>query len=207
MFYLAEVQKPAGLRGHHQPQLKLLACQYDGKRWSALPNEEVINVWSANQFNAGVVVIVELSPNRQVWNIQSAALYFSRLQNYWQAHLEEIEQWKQSLEHHRQELNYREMKALAWLDKIEILQELQCHEIERDHQETEKLRIAIEHHRKKLQKSLARVKKRQSQLQIFHLQKLLHGIFASFGLQQVILHQHWQKFPLFRSFEDLGKDR
>ena len=116
MLYLAEVQKQRGglLSGAGKSELKLLACQRNDQNWSPVP-DEVIVADEASKLNDGALVLVELSPNRQVQRIQEAGRplvnilqNFSRQVEKFKLKEEEIDQWKQSLNLQVQELNRRE---------------------------------------------------------------------------------------------------
>ncbi|OCR01526.1 hypothetical protein BCD67_18715 [Oscillatoriales cyanobacterium USR001] len=159
MLYLAEVQKQKsgfGLGGA-KAELKLLACRRSEHNWSAVPGEELIPAEEANSFNAGTLVLVELSNSKQVQQIQEAARQlvsilqnFSRLQDKFKDKEEEIEQWKASLTFSSQELNRREMEMQAreeqlaqMEDELERL-EAQRSEIESSRDEANRLRAEVD---------------------------------------------------------------
>ncbi|KHG41791.1 hypothetical protein OA07_09200 [Aphanizomenon flos-aquae 2012/KM1/D3] len=76
MLYLAEVQKQKGglLSGGGKSELKLIACQRADQNWSPVPDEMIVTD-EASKLNDGALVLVDLSPNRQVQRIQDAGLH------------------------------------------------------------------------------------------------------------------------------------
>lgn len=159
MLYLAEVQKQKsgfGLGGA-KAELKLLACRRSEHNWSAVPGEELIPAEEANSFNAGTLVLVELSNSKQVQQIQEAARQlvsilqnFSRLQDKFKDKEEEIEQWKASLTFSSQELNRREMEMQAREEQLAQMEEeldrleAQRSEIEGSREEANRLRAEVD---------------------------------------------------------------
>lgn len=159
MLYLAEVQKQKsgfGLGGA-KAELKLLACRRSEHNWSAVPGEELIPAEEANSFNAGTLVLVELSNSKQVQQIQEAARQlvsilqnFSRLQDKFKDKEEEIEQWKASLTFSSQELNRREMEMQAREEQLAQMEEeldrleAQRSEIEGSREDANRLRSEVD---------------------------------------------------------------
>jgi len=159
VLYLAEVQKQKsgfGLGGA-KAELKLLACRRSEHNWSAVPGEELIPAEEANSFNAGTLVLVELSNSKQVQQIQEAARQlvsilqnFSRLQDKFKDKEEEIEQWKASLTFSSQELNRREMEMQAREEQLAQMEEelerleAQRSEIEGSREEANRLRAEVD---------------------------------------------------------------
>ena len=166
MLYLAEVQKQkSGLMGF-KTDLKLLACQRTDQSWSAVTADEVIPAPDeANNFNAGVLVLVELSGNKQVQRppteagrqLVSILQNFSRQLEKSKTQEEEIEQWKQSLTYQSQELNRREMEMEARVEQLAQLDEdferleAQRQEIDTAREETQRLREEFERNRLELE--------------------------------------------------------
>ncbi|MBD1832873.1 hypothetical protein H6F61_09215 [Cyanobacteria bacterium FACHB-472] len=166
MLYLAEVQKQkSGLMGF-KTDLKLLACQRTDQSWSAVAADEVIPAPDeANNFNAGVLVLVELSGNKQVQRppteagrqLVSILQNFSRQLEKSKTQEEEIEQWKQSLTYQSQELNRREMEMEARVEQLAQLDEdferleAQRQEIDTAREETQRLREEFERNRLELE--------------------------------------------------------
>ncbi|WP_414581026.1 pilus motility taxis protein HmpF [Scytonema sp. PCC 10023] len=167
MLYLAEVQKQkGGLLGSGKTQLKLLACQRTDQSWSTV-SEEVIAAEEAGKLSDGVLVLVEINPNRHVQRIQEAARplvnilqNFSRQLEKFKVKEEEIDQWKQSLTFQAQELNRREMDMEARLEELQQM-EAQQQELETSREEIEKLHTEIERNRQELEGAWAHLRGEQ----------------------------------------------
>ncbi len=153
MLYLAEVQKQKssfGL-GSSKAELKLLACQRGEQSWTAVPGSETIPADDANNLNAGTLVLVDLSPNKQIkGNIEEAANRlvsilqgFSRGQEKIKTKEEEIEQWMQSLTYQSQELQRREMELQVREEEIAQL-ESQREEIQGSSEEAQRIRDELQ---------------------------------------------------------------
>jgi chromosome segregation ATPase len=165
VLYLAEVQKQRGglLGGGAKTELKLLACQRSDQNWSNV-SEETIAAEEASKLNDGALVLVELSPNRQVQRIQEAGRplvnilqNFSRQMEKFKLKEDEIDQWKQSLMFQVQELNRREMDMEARWEQLQHLEnevqrlEEQKQEVEASREQIEKLRTEVERNRYELE--------------------------------------------------------
>ncbi len=167
MLYLAEIQKQkSGFMGSSKAELKLLACQRADQTWSGVPGEEVIPApEEVNNYNAGVLVLVDLAGNRQVQRPpQEAARQlvtilqnFSRQMEKSKKDEEEIEQWKQSLTYQSQELNRREMEMEGRLEQLQQIEEglerleHQRQEVDRGREEIKKLKQECEYNRQQLE--------------------------------------------------------
>ncbi len=164
MLYLAEVQKQKGnllttnlLSSNSKTDLKLLACQRTDQNWSTV-SEDVITADEASKLNDGALVLVELTPNRQVQRIQEAGRplvnilqNFSRQLEKFKLKEDEIDQWKQSLTFQAQELNRREMEMEVRLEQLQQMED-EFHQLEAQKEEFETSRIEIE----KLQQEIER---------------------------------------------------
>ncbi|MEA5552737.1 pilus motility taxis protein HmpF [Anabaena cylindrica UHCC 0172] len=165
MLYLAEVQKQKGglLSGGSKTELKLLACQRSDQNWNTV-SEETITAEEAGKLNDGALVLVELSPNRQVQRIQEAGRplvnilqNFSRQMEKFKLKEDEIDQWKQSLMFQVQELNRREMDMESRLEQLQQLEndvqrlETQKHEVETSREQIEQLQAEVERNRQELE--------------------------------------------------------
>ncbi|MEC4818762.1 MAG: pilus motility taxis protein HmpF [Scytonema sp. PMC 1069.18] len=179
MLYLAEVQKQKGglLSGSGKTELKLLACQRNDQSWSQV-SEEVIAADEASKLNDGVLVLVELTPNRQLQRIQEAGRplinilqNFSRQLEKFKVKEEEIDQWKQSLTFQAQELNRREMDMEARLEQLQQMEEefqrceTQKQEVETAREEIEKLKTEIERNRQELEGAWEHLRGEQRRLE------------------------------------------
>jgi chromosome segregation ATPase len=148
VLYLAEVHKKTGFMGN-KTELKLLARQQSEQNWAMLPGEEMIPAEIANEYNSGVLVLVELDANQQVKKIQDATRHlvgilknFSRMREKFRTQEEEIEGWKQSLIYQSQELTRREVDIEARAEELQQL-EAESHKIEEQRQEFEATRSQI----------------------------------------------------------------
>ncbi|MDF5720949.1 MAG: pilus motility taxis protein HmpF [Rhizonema sp. PD37] len=181
MLYLAEVQKQKGglLGGGGKTELKLLACQRTDQSWSTV-SEEVIGTEEASKLNDGVLILVELNPNRQVQRIQEAGRplvnilqNFSRQLEKFKVKEEEIDQWKQSLTFQAQELNHREMDMEARLEQLQNMEdefqnlEAQKQEVETSRTDTERLQEEIERKRQELEGAWEHLRGEQRLLEEF----------------------------------------
>lgn len=159
MLYLAEVQKQKGglLGGGSKAELKLLACQRNDQSWSAV-SEEVISAEEAGKLNDGALVMVELSPTRQVQRIQEAGRPLATiLQNYsrqvekFKAKEEEINQWKESLTFQAQELSRRELEMEDRMAQLQQLED-ECQNLDSEKQEVDNSRAEIETLKQEIEK-------------------------------------------------------
>nr|WP_263012989.1 pilus motility taxis protein HmpF [Ancylothrix sp. D3o] len=166
--YLAEVKiQKGGVFGGSKAQLKLLACQRGEQSWTAVPGEEVIDADEAGKFENGMLVLVDLSANKQVQRqpqeaarqLVSILQNFSRLQDKFKTQEEEIEQWKQSLTYQSQELNRREMELQAQEEEIGQMQgeferlEQTRQEIDSARDQANQLQAELEQKRQELENS------------------------------------------------------
>jgi DNA repair exonuclease SbcCD nuclease subunit len=152
MLYLATVQKKTRFLRGATTELKLLACKRGENNWTPVSREEVIPTEEANQFNAGVLVLVELTANKRVQRVQEATSSlvrilqtFSRMQEKWEAKEREKESWQQGLVYQAAELNRRSMELKVQQRRLET----QRQEIQKARQEIEQMRQALEDEPKK----------------------------------------------------------
>jgi chromosome segregation ATPase len=160
VLYLAEVQKQKGglLGGGSKAELKLLACQRNDQSWSSV-SDEVITAEEANKLNDGVIVMVEMSPQRQVQRIQEASRpLVNILQNYsrqvekFKAKEEEIDQWKESLTFQAQELSRRELEMEDRMAQLQQLEE-ECQNLDKEKQEVDSARTEFERLKEELERN------------------------------------------------------
>ncbi|MEM6424327.1 MAG: pilus motility taxis protein HmpF [Cyanobacteria bacterium P01_H01_bin.119] len=158
MLYLAEAQKKTGFIGGGKVEFKLLACQRGEQSWSAVPGEEVIPAPDDATYNAGALVMVDLSNNRQIQRHSEAGRQlvsilqnFSNLNKKSKTQEEEIEQWKQSLTFQSQALNEREMELEARQEQIEQA-EADAEQVESQREEVETSRAEVEQLRGELER-------------------------------------------------------
>ncbi|MEL6262156.1 MAG: pilus motility taxis protein HmpF [Cyanobacteria bacterium J06626_6] len=126
MLYLAETQKKSGFMGGGKAEFKLLAAQRSEHDWSSVPGEELIAAPDDAPYAGGVLVLIELTNNRQIKRHQEAGRTlvgvlqnFSSLSKKFKSQGEEIEQWKESLTYQSQALNRREMEIETRQDQVE----------------------------------------------------------------------------------------
>lgn len=131
MLYLAEVlRKNRSVLGNGKAEFKLLASQKSDHQWIAVPNEEIISAPDDVTYAAGILVMIELTSNKQIQRHNEAGRQlvsilqnFSRLQDKAKTQEEEIEQWKQSLTYQSQELNRREMEMETRQEELQQIEE------------------------------------------------------------------------------------
>ncbi|WP_017299246.1 pilus motility taxis protein HmpF [Nodosilinea nodulosa] len=156
MLYLAEVQKKTGFIGSGKPEFKLLACQRSEHSWSAVTGEDTLTAPDDASYNAGALVMVEVSGNRQIQRhyeagrtLTSILQNFSSLSKKSKTQEEEIEQWKQSLTFQSQELNRRELELEARQEQVEQA-EVDLEQLDAQRQELEQLRQTLEQQQEEL---------------------------------------------------------
>ncbi|WP_035987140.1 pilus motility taxis protein HmpF [Leptolyngbya sp. KIOST-1] len=156
MLYLAEVQKKTGFIGSGKPEFKLLACQRSEHSWSTVTGDETLVAPDDASYNAGALVMVEVSGNRQVQRhyeagrtLTSILQNFSNLSKKSKTQEEEIEQWKQSLTFQSQELNRRELELETRQEQVEQA-EADLEQLDAQRQELEQLRQTLEQQQEEL---------------------------------------------------------
>lgn len=182
MLYLAEVQKQkAAFMGSSKTDLKLLACQRADQSWAEITGEEIVPApgENANVLNAGAIVMVNLSGNRQIQGeIEPAARQlvgmlknFSRLLEKSKQGEDEIEQWKASLTYQMQELNRREMEMEARLEQMQQMEEeferldQQRQEVSGTQENAARLQEEVERNRQELESAWAQLRSEQNRIQ------------------------------------------
>lgn len=178
MLYLAEVQKQkSGLLGSGKSELKLIACQRNDQNWSPIPDEMII-ADEASKLNDRALVLVELSPNRRVRQIQDARRplvnilqNFSRQVEKFKLKEEEIDQWKQSLMIQAQELNRRETEMEFRWKQVQRLEhdskriDTQKHSVDTSRTEIDQLRAEVESNHRDLEGAWEHLRFEQSRLE------------------------------------------
>lgn len=170
MLYLAEVQKKTGFIGSGKPEFKLLACQRSENSWSSVPGDETIGAPDDAAYNAGALVMVELTNNRQVQrhyeagrSLVSILQTFSNLSKKSKTQEEEIEQWKQSLTFQSQELNRRELELEARQEQVEQA-EADIEQLDGQRQELQNLKQSLEQQKRELERKTQDLEGAWSQL-------------------------------------------
>jgi len=178
VLYLAEVQKQkSGLLGSGKSELKLIACQRNDQNWSPIPDEMII-ADEASKLNDRALVLVELSPNRRVQQIQDARRplvnilqNFSRQVEKFKLKEEEIDQWKQSLMIQAQELNRRETEMEFRWEQVQRLEydskriDTQKHSVDTSRTEIDQLRTEVESNHRDLEGAWEHLRFEQSRLE------------------------------------------
>lgn len=220
VLYLAEVQKKGGglLGGGGKAELKLLACQRSEQSWSAVPGEESIPAEDASDYASGTLVLVDLTNNKQVRNVQPAARQlvsilqnFSRQQEKFKTQEAEIEQWKESLTYQSQELNRREMEMESRQEQLQQMEadfeqfeqqrqdlQTQAEQMEQQKTEYERNRQELDGAWSHLRGEMRRLEERQAEIQppgglgdeqTLQVQELLQRL-ASATLPTTALQEH-----------------
>lgn len=173
MLHLALVQKK-GFLG--KPALSLLASQKPDNNWVVLTEEKMIECAQASSLNEGLLVLVDISPNRQLTLQEATNWLLEVIQQYlsgdmtspvWQAEKEQAEEWRQSLTLQSQDLSRRAIEIEALREKNqELADELKAEKSEIDlmtrsltikRQELEKREIEIQEREKQLQSIVTQV--------------------------------------------------
>jgi chromosome segregation ATPase len=159
MLYLAEVQKPKSgfnISGKSKSELKLLACQRTEQNWSAIPGEELIpGPDEVNNYNPGVLVLVDMNANRQIQSqLRDAGKHLvSILQNLsrqiekYKKEADEIDSWRQSLSLQSQQLQLRQEEIYGREEELEQTRS----ELDRLTQEAQALESTLEEHNRSKQ--------------------------------------------------------
>jgi chromosome segregation ATPase len=220
VLYLAEVHKKTGFMGV-KTELKLLARQQSEQNWSTLPGEEMIPVEIANDYNAGVMVLVELDNNQQVKKVQDANRHlvgilknFSRMREKFRTQEEEIEGWKQSLIYQSQELTRREVDIEVRSEELQQLEsesqkiESQLQEFEETRAQILALKEEIERDRQQLEEAWGKLHSAQNQHaqeqktalsddQVQHLETLIDRLELTLGNGNAV-HQPLQTLQILQ---------
>jgi chromosome segregation ATPase len=220
VLYLAEVHKKTGFMGV-KTELKLLARQQSEQNWSTLPGEEMIPVEIANDYNAGVMVLVELDNNQQVKKVQDANRHlvgilknFSRMREKFRTQEEEIEGWKQSLIYQSQELTRREVDIEVRSEELQQLEsesqkiEAQLQEFEATRAQILELKEEIERDRQQLEEAWGKLHSAQNQHaqdqktalsddQVQHLETLIGRLESTLGNGNAV-HQPLQTLQILQ---------
>jgi chromosome segregation ATPase len=218
VLYLAEVQRKARVIGGGKAEFKLLACQRSEQSWTAVSGDEIIPAPDDAGYNAGVLVMVDLTNSKQVQRHSEAGRQlvsilqnFSRLQEKFKTQEEEIEQWKQSLTYQSQELNLREMEMETRREQLEQMEqefeklEQQQQEIESTREEVNRLREEFDRKNQELEGAWAqlhgelhKLEERQSELQqttaldseqAFQIQELLNRLSGAVAPTESVREQ------------------
>jgi chromosome segregation ATPase len=199
VLYLAEVQKPkSGFNiSRSKAELKLLACQRTEQNWSAIPGEELIAAPDeANNYNPGVLVLVEMNTNRQIQsqlrdagkNLVGILQNLSRQIEKYKKESDEIESWKQSLNLQTQQLQLRQDEIYG---REEDLEQTRA-ELDRLTQEAQALESTLAQHEQSRQELVTRWEQLREKEQYLEQQQQSMGTIVSeqqIGEIRAALHQ------------------
>jgi GNAT superfamily N-acetyltransferase len=130
MLHLAQVKQknPEG-----KVMIQLLAQQKAEYAWAVLDDEDS-QLWiESDDYNEGVLILVDLSPTKQVQDIHNATQWILEILDQYlslgitpailQEEVQRAEQWRQSLTLQSQELGRRALEVEARRDQIQELEE------------------------------------------------------------------------------------
>ncbi|HEY9617813.1 MAG TPA: hypothetical protein V6C64_13285 [Microcoleaceae cyanobacterium] len=130
MLHLAQVQtaEKSGKAG-----LRLLAFQRSDYAWSKVQDEEFLATEEATSWSDGLLVLVRLSENREVLDIQDAKNWVIEIvesflvsgvtPEFLREETERAEQWRRTLTLQSQELDRRALELEARREQIQQLEE------------------------------------------------------------------------------------
>jgi chromosome segregation ATPase len=201
VLYLAEVQKPKSgfnISGRSKAELKLLACQRTEQNWSAIPGEELVAAPDdANNFNPGVLVLVDMNANRQIQSqlreagkqLVSILQNLSRQIEKYKKEADEIDSWRQSLSLQSQQLQLRQEEIYGREEDLENTRA----ELDRLTQEAQALESTLEQHEQSRQELAAQweqLREKEQQIEI-HQQSLNCAAVSESQINEIrtALHQ------------------
>ena len=130
MLHLAQVQNNESVGGM---ELRLLARQHSDNLWAVINSEKDIPLTNTDSLSDGMLVLVELSNNHEVLEIQSAKDWMlDFVQQYLtvgvspaflQEEAERAEQWRQDLTLQSQDLTRQRTEMEARREQIQTLEE------------------------------------------------------------------------------------
>ena len=129
MLHLAEVKNNESVGG---VKLQLLARQQSDNFWAVINPEKYVSLANTDSLKAGVFVLVELSDNHEVLNIQDVKdwmldfvqqyLTTGITPNFLQEEVERAQKWRQDLTLQSQDLTRRHLEVEARLEQIQSLE-------------------------------------------------------------------------------------
>lgn len=129
MLHLAQVQNKENGGG---VELRLLARQHSENSWAVI-NPESVPYTNGNSLQEGVLVLIELSEQREVLSLQNAKDWVLDLvqqyltigvsPNFLKEEAERAEQWRQKLTLDSQDLTRRHLEMEARREQIQTLEE------------------------------------------------------------------------------------
>lgn len=167
MLYLAQVHTK-DVEG--KTSLKLLAHHQAEQTWEVLAKPDMVYSTSANTYNEGTLVLVELSSTKQIKSIESATPWLlSIVEQYLtlditpallEQEVQRAEQWRQSLTLQSQELGRRSLEMEARRDQIQELEE----NLKQDRKQLELLAAETEARHEQIRLAEEELKRERSQI-------------------------------------------
>jgi hypothetical protein len=182
MLHLAQVQNNESVGG---VELRLLACQQSENSWTVI-NPETVQLANTNELQEGLLVLVELSNNKEVLSIQHAKDWVLDLveksrsggtanTTFLEEEVERAEKWRQELTLQSQDLTRRNLEMEARREQIQTLQEdleperqrldemvlqlkIKEDELEQEKQELEEMAAQLKLEKQKLEEMAAQLK-------------------------------------------------
>jgi DNA repair exonuclease SbcCD ATPase subunit len=183
MLHLAQVQNNQSVGG---VELRLLAYQQSENSWAVIDPQSVL-LNNVNSLQEGLLVLVDLSDNKEVLRIQDAQDWVLDLvqkyltggtaSTFLQEEAERAEQWRQDLTLQSQDLTRRNLELEARREQIQTLEEdlkeekqqleeitanLRAREedLNQQRQQIEKLAAQLEQEKQQLEERAAQVKQK-----------------------------------------------
>ncbi len=239
MLYLAEIQKQkGGFIGSGKAELRLLACQRTEQNWSAIQGDELVSApEEANNYNTGILMLVDMNSNRQIQGqLREAGRHLvgilqnlSRQIEKYKKEADEIESWRQSLGLQSQQLQLRQEEIFNREEELEFTRG----ELERLTKESQHLEETLKSSANELQEIASAREKLQAEQEILAQQKRGAGLsshqvttmrslveqfqggtssLSAIELQEDLLQQHWaqlnqQRQEAAASIADLEKQQ
>lgn len=130
MLHLAQVQNNESVGG---VELRLLACQQSENSWTVI-NPETVQLANTNSLQEGLLVLVELSNDKEVLSIQHAQDWVLELvqkyltgstasPTFLEEEAQRAEKWRQELTLQSQDLTRRNLEMEARREQIQTLEE------------------------------------------------------------------------------------
>ena len=162
MLHLAQVQNNQSVGG---VELRLLASQQSENSWAVIDPESVL-LNNADSLQEGLLVLVDLSDNKEVLRIQHAQDWVLDLvqkyltgrtaSTFLQEEAERAEQWRQELTLQSQDWTRRNLELAAQREQLQALEE----DFKQERQQLEKLGAQLEQEKRQLEEKAAQVKQK-----------------------------------------------
>lgn len=167
MLHLAQVQNNDSAGG---VELKLLARQQSEHTWTLI-NPESVPLTNSKPLNEGLLLLVDLSENLEILNIQQAKdwvldlvqkyLTIGVTPSFLQEEVERAEQWRQDLTLQSQDLTRRNLELEARREQLQALEE----DLKPEKQKLEQRNLELEALREQLQALKEELKQEKQELE------------------------------------------